>query len=442
MPQLPAVFDSYPVATILDGSGNGTVSFQPNGCTVSISRLFVQVSTSTKQATVTLYKGGTNASNAIGTIVSGSTGGLASGQIFVTDGQTLYVTWTGGDAGATATATFSGKQVSFSEVGNDSITWSDPIAASDGSLVFPALKSPNYVAGTTGWTVTRDGNAEFNNVTVRGTVDVESTDGSAVIIAPNNGGKVFFKPNTVSGVTVNSNADIFSSTGSYAGGHRNFITFDTGRITDSAGSVGQSSFQWATRSTDGTPYPGFATANNLLEVSGDVQAHGNLLVNTNAEIDGVLLMGTRDVGKGLLTRIDSVSDSTPIAASTEDIVLTLPSATYKAGRAYNAVHNGQCSLQTSITNSILYFRLRKTNVAGAIVRPFGRATLVNTQVCAVNQEGIFTVGAADVTTTLVLTMSVPAGSTGTHNAGAGFQREVNIYDVGAASDYPNAPVLS
>lgn len=38
------------------------------------------------------------------------------------------------------------------------------------TLVRPALRSPNYAAGTSGWTVNLDGSAEFNNVTIRGTL--------------------------------------------------------------------------------------------------------------------------------------------------------------------------------------------------------------------------------------------------------------------------------
>lgn len=38
-----------------------------------------------------------------------------------------------------------------------------------GTLIRPALQSPNYQAGVSGWTVKRDGSAEFNNLTIRGT---------------------------------------------------------------------------------------------------------------------------------------------------------------------------------------------------------------------------------------------------------------------------------
>lgn len=38
------------------------------------------------------------------------------------------------------------------------------------TLVRPALQSPNYAAGVSGWSIKIDGSAEFNNVTVRGTL--------------------------------------------------------------------------------------------------------------------------------------------------------------------------------------------------------------------------------------------------------------------------------
>lgn len=40
------------------------------------------------------------------------------------------------------------------------------------ALIRKAMRSPNYVANSTGWTVNKDGSAEFNDVTVRGSVDV------------------------------------------------------------------------------------------------------------------------------------------------------------------------------------------------------------------------------------------------------------------------------
>lgn len=39
------------------------------------------------------------------------------------------------------------------------------------ALIRAAIRSPNYVTGTAGWTINKDGSAEFNNLVVRGTFD-------------------------------------------------------------------------------------------------------------------------------------------------------------------------------------------------------------------------------------------------------------------------------
>ncbi len=55
------------------------------------------------------------------------------------------------------------------------------------ALIRKAIRSPNYQAGTEGWTVNQDGSAEFNDVVVRGEVDVVGTDGSHVKVDSNAG---------------------------------------------------------------------------------------------------------------------------------------------------------------------------------------------------------------------------------------------------------------
>lgn len=46
--------------------------------------------------------------------------------------------------------------------------FTDPIIGGSGVLVRSSIRSPDYVPGGAGWTINRDGTAEFNNVTVRG----------------------------------------------------------------------------------------------------------------------------------------------------------------------------------------------------------------------------------------------------------------------------------
>ena len=58
------------------------------------------------------------------------------------------------------------------------VGFQNPITGGQGALIRPAVKSPNYVPGVSGWTINRDGSAEFNNVTVRGTIVASTFQGT------------------------------------------------------------------------------------------------------------------------------------------------------------------------------------------------------------------------------------------------------------------------
>lgn len=47
--------------------------------------------------------------------------------------------------------------------------FSNPIIGGGGALVYPSIHSPDYVVGQSGWTVNKDGSAQFNNLEIRGT---------------------------------------------------------------------------------------------------------------------------------------------------------------------------------------------------------------------------------------------------------------------------------
>ena len=47
--------------------------------------------------------------------------------------------------------------------------FSNPIIGGSGSLVYPSIHSPNFVHSVSGWTINKDGSAEFSNLTIRGT---------------------------------------------------------------------------------------------------------------------------------------------------------------------------------------------------------------------------------------------------------------------------------
>lgn len=43
------------------------------------------------------------------------------------------------------------------------------VAGGSGNLIAVAVQSPAFVSGSAGWQIRRDGSAEFDNLTVRGT---------------------------------------------------------------------------------------------------------------------------------------------------------------------------------------------------------------------------------------------------------------------------------
>lgn len=58
------------------------------------------------------------------------------------------------------------------------------------NLIRKAIRSPNYVAGSAGWSVDQDGTAEFNDIAARGTIIV-GPDGMPQVIISQNPGQGF-----------------------------------------------------------------------------------------------------------------------------------------------------------------------------------------------------------------------------------------------------------
>jgi hypothetical protein len=72
------------------------------------------------------------------------------------------------------------------------MAFEDPIIGGNGELIREEIKSPDYVAGVSGWSVRRDGTAEFNNVNVRldlntSTITVGAAGGPQVVLRVDTG---------------------------------------------------------------------------------------------------------------------------------------------------------------------------------------------------------------------------------------------------------------
>jgi hypothetical protein len=78
--------------------------------------------------------------------------------------------------------------------------FNDPIVAGN-VLVIPAIRSPNFVSGTSGWTINRDGSAEFADLVVTGgEFRVTDPDGSYVRVYdqnPGDGAVIEMNPATI-----------------------------------------------------------------------------------------------------------------------------------------------------------------------------------------------------------------------------------------------------
>jgi hypothetical protein len=60
--------------------------------------------------------------------------------------------------------------------------FSNPIAGGGGALIRPSIHSPDFVAGSAGWSINKDGTAEFNGITVRGTIILGNGTTNTIIL--------------------------------------------------------------------------------------------------------------------------------------------------------------------------------------------------------------------------------------------------------------------
>jgi hypothetical protein len=422
MPQVSQQFGPIYQTVVLDGSGNGAVSFQAVGSAIRITNIFFRVSSQSAQAVCTIYKGQIADGNMILNSNSGSTGGNAKGNVDLFDGETAYVRWTGGDPGATATATFTGEKVNFSEIRASTLDFEDPIAAGDGSLIFPALKSPNYVPGVSGWQLTRDGDFEGNDVVVRGEIDIVGNNGSEF--------KIYTAP-----VGVTETAAIIE----YWPGDYPDLAYpapDPGRfqagsvlLPDHAGRLRVISPLSGTAQAymdlyGGTEEGGVDTAINLFARSIGLFGEVDATTPTQIRINGYTTYTDYgvDSGKGVIDVVGASGASAAIT-TTETALVTSNTIVFKAGRAYEVMCSGGATM--SVAGRAVN-RVRKTSTAGQELGLYG-SQFVNTSLGNGNGAVSFYVSGSDVTCELVWTSIVASGATSvTYSA----NRFIKISDIG------------
>lgn len=447
MPKTPDVFGPISAETTVAGN-TATVSFQAVGGAKRITNLFARVSTSVLQSTCSLYVGVVSDLKRVYVSQSGSTGFTARGNIDLQDGEILYVVWSGADNGATALATFTGHNINFGEIGASSITGEDPIAAGDGSLIFPAIKSPDYSTGVSGWRIARDGTVEFNNGVFRGTLEAGN---GTVNITANNLHVIGSQAEYFVGASEAFKARLIANDGSYfqagiatgffgdsfGGGiflhptspSANGNSIDTARIVAEYDQVG------------GTDRPLLAihspnvSAPSLLEqavidlfgqtsTSATDDSQINLDANTVNAIGNFIILNN-DGGRGVVSS-GGINAASGAIGNTETDLYTCSSFTFKAERAYACRSIGQTTVSVAANRAL--FRLRKSSGGTQIVQKSVYNGVANLQNVA-DWAGFFYVTGSDVTCSPVV--SVIGSATFTVTALATFG--TIIEDIGPAS---------
>jgi len=113
------------------------------------------------------------------------------------------------------------------------MAFANPIVDGDGGLVVDQLQSENYVPGTSGWRISRDGDAEFASGTYRGTIEVTHTDGSSLTGTVKNGiPRLLFLPPNDPGTDFQE-GEIYAATGAGVPGLTLLSPYDNNEVPTS-----------------------------------------------------------------------------------------------------------------------------------------------------------------------------------------------------------------
>ncbi|WP_030498668.1 hypothetical protein [Streptomyces sp. NRRL WC-3774] len=343
-------------------------------------------------------------------------------------------------------------------------------------LVRPALQSPDYVTGVSGWAIKIDGSAEFNNVVIRGGTTVSGlalyydgtpAAGNLLLSIASAAGTDSFGNAYVKGLGVYgtdgdielSNGQLLMS-GSDGSAVNLFSNFGSATVDLVPADLVGTSWNSATLNTSlgsanrpslsiTSPSDSVNTRVSGIEMfgGGPTTTDTSILIdadrvnfNHDVEVSDQLTVNSIDVGAGLRACIDLQSNITGITA-TEVTLMTVPSMTYKNGRAYR-VHLWGLANSTTASTYFLY-RLRKgTGTGGTIYKDQMRVPVLSTASTnsAVDLTFILVnTSGADITTAVTWTGSCAAG-TGIFAASAGNRAHATVEDVGLSADWVGQPI--
>lgn len=301
------------------------------------------------------------------------------------------------------------------------------------TLVIPAIQSPDYDPGVSGWQVNIDGSAEFNNVQVRGDlITGTSTDYVKVSAAPSPHvefmssavavdapGWLGFEDNGSDTFKLEAPAFTGSGVGSTISFDPSGALFDVvnGNL-DLATVIGEIRMRSATIRMGGNSAP------------------NQVILDPN---NNTIVAYGMDRGRGLENYVN-VTASTALSAS-ETIGITSGTVNFEVGRAYEITLHYQGSGNTA--NDQVGFRLRRSTVGGNSLFDSLRTNTLKAASDIVNGETTQIVTPSSAISTVIVGTVYRATGAGTVQwfANAANPTWIRIKDVGLATDYPGAKIL-
>lgn len=252
-------------------------------------------------------------------------------------------------------------------------SFSDPIVGGESVLIRDAIRSRNYVASVSGWTINADGTAEFSDITIRGTGEFGPNPGQHIELTATGQILIYDAGNQLvmqldgSGLLVQDIATGASALLTLAAGVTILAltppavatyTFGSAFVYgDSDASLGDAWMQLESPSINGG-------------TTAKITLFGQNTTNPTEPTTQIVMVaeqiftgGAYAIGRGAVARAYATSNSAAVTAETT--VLTSSSYAFKDGRAYKATFGP--SLVTSNAFGAGQFRIRKDNAAGQLL---------------------------------------------------------------------------
>ena len=317
--------------------------------------------------------------------------------------------------------------------------FSNTITGSNGALIRERIKSPDFVTGVSGWSINKDGSAEFNNAVFRGDIVVGGSS----------------PPNLEMTEDIPAELVTFYAT-NWGGTIADFVVLMRATATDYA-------YQLILTNNSVVPVPvvfaeGIVTGGTVYERLISFVSAGRITTDySDFSLSDVRMFGRNLLGDPTIAGSDmSFGVSLPrgvtlqttltsftfnsTTSTTEQLALTTSTFTFKAGRAYQFRLRG---FKKSAAAQAPGFNVHKTNLAGTTLIG-GRVDIPLTGFDLEEiREGIFVNSTgADVNAALAVGIQPSTATIVTFETGTGGNSGwYEVVDIGASNDYLGRPTV-